>query len=233
MLSRQDLSAGTLLVEGRLVEASNATLFGKVTDGMGVSYPVVYKPIAGERALWDFADGNLASREYAAFLVSEYGGFHCVPSTVFRDGPFGLGVVQEWIEIEQDLDVIAIGQQESLPIRNLALFDVVINNSDRKFGHILPTSNSRILGCDHGLTFHKDFKLRTVLWQFAGRELNQRELEQLGELGLWIQDQGEALLKGLITMEEREALGKRVEALISDGFPYPSQGWPAVPWPPV
>jgi len=233
MLSREELLAGQLVVEGRLVDASNATLFGKVLLDDQSRYSVVYKPIAGERALWDFADGNLASREVAAFLISQIGNFNCVPLTVMRDGPFGIGAVQQWIELDPDLDLIAIGQQSSPAIRNLALFDVVINNTDRKFGHILPISDSEILGCDHGLTFHQEFKLRTVIWHYAGEELDKNEIEKLKALKSQIADESRAALEKLINADEIKALLERIDTLISEGFPYPSEQWPAVPWPPV
>ena len=233
MLNRGGLLSGELIVEGRLVDASNATLFGKVLTSDQSSFSVVYKPIAGERALWDFADGNLASREVASHLISEAGQFNCVPLTVMRDGPFGIGAVQRWIDLDPDLDLIAIGQQSTPAIRNLALFDVVINNTDRKFGHILPISESEILGCDHGLTFHEEFKLRTVLWQYAGQELDRDEIGKLESLKHRISGDLGASLGELITKDEIESLLERIEMLISEGFPYPSEQWPAVPWPPV
>ncbi|NDG68587.1 MAG: SCO1664 family protein [Actinobacteria bacterium] len=233
MFSREELLVGELIVEGRLVDASNATLFGKVLTSDQSSFSVVYKPIAGERALWDFADGNLASREVAAHLISEVGQFNCVPLTVMRDGPFGIGAVQQWIDVDPDLDLIAIGQQSTPAIRNIALFDVVINNTDRKFGHILPISDSQILGCDHGLTFHEEFKLRTVLWQYAGQELDKDEVSKLESLKLRINDDIGVSLGELITKDEINSLLGRIDMLISEGFPYPSEQWPAVPWPPV
>ena len=233
MLSREELLSGELIVEGRLVDASNATLFGKVLTSDQSSFSVVYKPIAGERALWDFANGNLASREVASHLISEAGQFNCVPLTVMRDGPFGVGAVQQWIDLDPELDLIAIGQQSTPAIRNLALFDVVINNTDRKFGHILPISESEILGCDHGLTFHEEFKLRTVLWQYAGQELDKDEIGKLESLKHLISGDLGASLGELITKDEIESLLERIEMLISEGFPYPSEQWPAVPWPPV
>jgi hypothetical protein len=233
MLNREGLLSGELIVEGRLVDASNATLFGKVLTSDQSSFSVVYKPIAGERALWDFADGNLASREVASYLISKAGQFNCVPLTVMRDGPFGIGAVQQWIDLDPDLDLIAIGQQSTPAIRNLALFDVVINNTDRKFGHILPISDSEILGCDHGLTFHEEFKLRTVLWQYAGQGLDKDEIGKLESLKLRINGDIGASLGELITKDEIDSLLERIDLLISEGFPYPSEQWPAVPWPPV
>ncbi len=233
MLSKEDLISGELLVEGRLVDASNATLFGRVLTSDKSSFAVVYKPIAGERALWDFADGNLASREVASYLISEIGQFNCVPLTVMRDGPFGMGAVQQWIDLSPDLDLIAIGQQSIPAIRNIALFDVVINNTDRKFGHILPISDSEILGCDHGLTFHEEFKLRTVLWQYAGQQLVEDEIKKLAALKVRIGGDSLAAFEELITKDEIDSLLERIDMLISEGFPYPSEQWPAVPWPPV
>jgi hypothetical protein len=233
MLSREELLSGELIVEGRLVDASNATLFGKVLTSDQSSFSVVYKPIAGERALWDFDTGNLASREVASHLISEAGQFNCVPLTVMRDGPFGIGAVQQWIDLDPDLDLIAIGQQSTPALRNLALFDVVINNTDRKFGHILPISESEVLGCDHGLTFHEEFKLRTVLWQYAGQELNKDEKSKLESLKRRISGDIGASLGELISKDEIDSLLERIEMLISEGFPYPSAQWPAVPWPPV
>ncbi len=233
MLSKEDLISGELLVEGRLVDASNATLFGRVLTSDKSSFAVVYKPIAGERALWDFADGNLASREVASYLISEIGRFNCVPLTVMRDGPFGIGAVQQWVDLSPDLDLIAIGQQSIPAIRNIALFDVVINNTDRKFGHILPISDSEILGCDHGLTFHEEFKLRTVLWQYAGQQLVDDEIKKLAALKVRIGGDSLAAFEELITKDEIDSLLERIDMLISEGFPYPSEQWPAVPWPPV
>jgi uncharacterized repeat protein (TIGR03843 family) len=150
-----------------------------------------------------------------------------------RDGPFGIGAVQQWIDLDLDLDLIAIGQQSTPAIRNLALFDVVINNTDRKFGHILPISDSEILGCDHGLTFHEEFKLRTVLWQYAGQELAKDEVSKLESLKLRISGDIGSSLGELITKDEIDSLLERIDMLISEGFPYPSEQWPAVPWPPV
>lgn len=226
------LDKGKLEVIGRLVDASNATLFGEISLD-GHTKRVIYKPIAGERPLWDFPDGNLASREYAAYLISDFGEFNLVPRTLLRDGPFGVGSVQEWIEIDEEIDVIEIAQSKDRAIRSMALFDVIVNNTDRKFGHILIDRNSKIYGCDHGVTFHVDFKLRTVIWQFAGLSLNSEEKDQLKKVldGIF---QGELDLRELLTSEEIEALASRIENLLtSESFPLPSEEWPAVPWPPV
>ena len=226
------LAKGTMEVLGRLVDASNATLFGEVFLN-GQSQKVIYKPIAGERPLWDFPNGNLANREIAAYLVSDFAKFDLVPRTVLRDGPFGLGSVQEWIEIDESVDVIVLGQSDQPAIRSMALFDAVINNTDRKFGHILVDGKSRIFGCDHGVTFHVENKLRTVLWQFAGLAFSPEELDKLENLHIGLRS-NTLDLQNFLSIEELEALIARVENLLKDGsFPLPSQEWPAVPWPPV
>jgi uncharacterized repeat protein (TIGR03843 family) len=220
------LDTGELEIIGRLVDASNASLLCKLSDGR----QVIYKPIAGERPLWDFPDGNLASREVAAFYLSEVGNFNLVPRTVLREGPFGVGAVQEWIDVSEDVDVIEIAQSQNSHIRNLALFDVVINNADRKFGHILVTSDGGIFGCDHGVSLHEEGKLRTVIWQFTEMELTQTELEQISNLTTAINRE---YLNTLLSNTEIDALFARLAKLLEDRrFPSPNPNWPAVPWPP-
>lgn len=226
---------GELSVTGRLVDASNATLFGTIRNLQipdSEEIRVIYKPVAGERPLWDFPDGNLANREYAAFLVSEIAEWNLVPTTILRDGPFGPGMVQHWIDIDENVDLALYYSQDEPLLRRLALFDAVINNTDRKIGHLLPTSDGKLFGCDHGVTFHHEDKLRTVLWQWAGISLTDSEVSQLQGLGQQIMKK-EADFRGLITDAELQALLGRIERLISSGvFPEPSDEWPAVPWPP-
>ena len=222
------IESGELQVEGRFVDASNATLFAKCVVGEE-EVAVIYKPIAGERPLWDFPDGNLAQRELAAYLLSEALQLHLVPFTIMRDGTFGPGMVQEWIEIDEELDILELTNSENDRIRQMALFDAIINNTDRKYGHILPTKDGPIYGCDHGVTFHTDPKLRTVIWQFAGKEFTANELQVLrsaSELAPKVTD-------GLISPAELAALNSRITDLLGAGaFPEPSEDWPAVPWPP-
>ena len=131
------LRTGTIVVSGRLIDASNATLLADCKLGDEV-VRCIYKPIAGERPLWDFPDGNLASREFAAFLISEFMGAHIVPITILRDGPFGTGMVQEWIDIDSSIDLAEYFGRDEIQLRHMALFDAVINNTDRKIGHLLP-----------------------------------------------------------------------------------------------
>jgi len=223
---------GELRVTGRLVDASNATLFGALDTNEG-EIAVVYKPVAGERPLWDFETGTLAARERAAFLISEFLGAHLVPATVLRDGPFGFGAVQRWIEVDDEVDLIEFGQSDSPRLRQMAFFDAIINNTDRKFGHILVTAQGAVFGCDHGVTFHSEDKLRTVLWQFAGDDFDDYELAALTRLS----DQSEevaTLLNSLLSNTEVGALFERVVRLRNQSaFPLPNPEWPAVPWPPV
>lgn len=227
----EHLLAGTLEVTGRLVDASNATLYGECTFS-DEKMAVIYKPIAGERPLWDFPDGNLAHREYASYLISEYSGWKVVPPTVLREGPFGLGMVQQWIDIDESIDLALYYREDNENLRRMALFDAVINNTDRKIGHLLPVVDGSLLGCDHGVTFHEENKLRTVIWQFAERELTTDEKHTLGELVTRLHTESE-VLRGLITEIEFSALIARIEGLMESGkFPSPSEDWPAVPWPP-
>lgn len=222
---------GELTVTGRLVDASNATLFGTIiADGEEVR--VIYKPIAGERPLWDFTDGNLAQREYAAFLISEFGGWNLVPPTILRDGPFGRGMVQQWIDIDESIDLALFYREDNSSLREMALFDAVVNNTDRKIGHLLPSLDGKLYGCDHGVTFHEEDKLRTVLWQWSSQPLSLVEIERLENLRIVIKKE-EELLKSLISGKEFTALLGRIERLLSEPvFPEPSDQWPAVPWPP-
>lgn len=229
------MQSGELSVTGRLVDASNATLYGAIKPIDGAESDeirVIYKPVAGERPLWDFPDGNLANREYAAFLISEIAEWNLVPTTILREGPFGPGMVQQWIDIDETVDLALFYSQDHPLLRKLALFDAVINNTDRKIGHLLPTADGKLLGCDHGVTFHHEDKLRTVLWQWAGMALSDQEIIELRKLAEEILKE-QVVFQELLTEIELQALFARIERLISTGiFPEPSDEWPAVPWPP-
>jgi len=216
-------------VVGRLVDASNATLLCEI-GAEESPLSVIYKPIAGERSLWDFPDGELAKREVAAYILSDLLGYGIVPETIFRDGPFGMGSVQQWIEVDEEIDVVALAQSADPQIRAMAVFDVLINNTDRKFGHILPTASGKIFGCDHGVAFHHEDKLRTVLWQFAGESLSEKERDDLAQLPSKIED---SKLSNYLSEEDLSALIMRIDrTLKANSFPFPSEDWPAVPWPP-
>lgn len=223
------LTEGDLVVTGRLVDASNATLFGVVTHGQE-SMNCIYKPIAGERPLWDFPDGALAHREYAAYLLSDRLGFNLVPLTILRDGPYGIGMVQEWIDIDESIDLSLFFSSNDPALRSMAIFDAIINNTDRKIGHLLPTASGHLYGCDHGVTFHAQDKLRTVLWQWSEDPLTDKELSMLR--AALVKLDGEIDLSLYLTQAEREALILRVQRLITTAvMPAPNPDWPAVPWP--
>jgi uncharacterized repeat protein (TIGR03843 family) len=229
------LRHGDLTVEGRLVAATNATLYCSISfDGM--SGHCVYKPVSGERPLWDFPDGTLAGREVAAYLVSEAMGWQVVPPTIHRDGPFGPGMAQLWIDGDPEVDTLALSRSgDDRAIRRMSVFDAVVNNADRKIGHLLPVVGGHVYGCDHGVCFSTEYKLRTVLWQWRGKNLTAEAVEGLKRvLSAFSKGPLAGELSGLITREEVDATRKRVELMLRHRIhPYPSEDWPAIPWPPV
>ena len=224
------LRAGELEITGRLVDASNATLFG-LMHYEGSTLEVIYKPVAGERPLWDFPDGTLADREYAAFLLSDRVGFDLVSPTILREGPAGFGMVQRWIDVDEEIDLGTYFSQDKKELRHLALFDAIINNTDRKIGHLLPDQKGHLFACDHGVTFHTEDKLRTVLWQWAGSHLTEEEIGILEKTALFLDENG-SLLDTHLTEEELDATRSRIQKLRAGGvMPLPSEDWPAIPWP--
>ncbi len=228
----RDLSQGSLSISGRLVDASNATLYAscQVKDR---TLTCIYKPIAGEKPLWDFPDGTLANREYLTFLISHWLGLHLVPPTVLRDGPYGTGMVQLWIDIDESIDLMDFFKQDHPELRKIALLDLITNNTDRKIGHLIPTPDGRVFGCDHGVTFHEEDKLRTVLWQWASQPFTDHELETLQLAALLIGTEKRDVVLGLIEEAELNAALDRIARALSDkSFPEPNPDWPAVPWPP-
>jgi uncharacterized repeat protein (TIGR03843 family) len=228
------LRQGSLTVEGRLVQASNATLYCAIEHD-GLSAACVYKPVAGERPLWDFPDGTLAEREVAAYEVSEAMGLHVVPPTVHRDGPYGPGMVQLWVEPDPDVDLVALSRSDDDAIRRMSVFDAVVNNADRKIGHLLPPGDGHVYGCDHGVCFSVEYKLRTVLWQWRGKKLTGDAVEALGraEAALRTGPLSERLSE-LLTADEVDATRRRVELMLKHRIhPYPPEDWPAIPWPPL
>jgi hypothetical protein len=225
------LTHGELHVTGRLVDASNATLYATATFE-DRELVCIYKPIAGERPLWDFSDGCLAHREYAAYLVSNYLGFDLVPLTILRDGPYGLGMVQQWVDIDESIDLAKFFATDHPQLRKMALFDAIINNTDRKIGHLLPLDEKTLFGCDHGVTFHTDDKLRTVLWQWADEPFTPEEIALLEKAQISLAGELGQLLAPLLTVQEIQETTRRVAELLSSGtFPLPNPDWPAVPWP--
>ncbi len=228
------LERGELSIEGRLLAASNATLYCAVSAD-GVSAACVYKPVAGERPLWDFPDGTLAGREVAAHAVSAATGWAIVPPTVYRVGPAGPGMVQLWIAEDDSADVVSMIRRRDRPeLRRIAVFDAVINNADRKGGHLLPTRSGHVYGVDHGVCFHVEDKLRTVLWQWAGRALPDDAQDVLRRLRRDLDGAlGEQLTRLLTTAELRRTKRRVDKLLATRRHPEPSDEWPAVPWPPM
>jgi uncharacterized repeat protein (TIGR03843 family) len=226
------LRDGELAVEGRLYDASNATLYCNVTLD-GVTAACVYKPIAGERPLWDFPDGTLAYREVAAYVVSEAFGWDLVPPTVLRDGPFGAGMAQLWVDVDDSVDVGALVRSDDPQLRRMAVFDAVVNNADRKGGHLLPTRDGHIYGVDHGVCFAVDDKLRTLLWRWRGKRLTEPAVDALRVVRRSLDGELGAALRDLLAPEEVAATVRRVDRLLETGrHPLPNEDWPAVPWPP-
>ncbi|WP_436736186.1 SCO1664 family protein [Streptomyces sp. BBFR102] len=286
------LTEGELTVRGRIPEASNAVLHCTVVH-QDRRAACVYKPVAGEQPLWDFPDGTLAQREVAAYEVCAALGWELIPPTVVREGPYGPGMVQLWIDQAEDAPeepgeaqesaagpgtgvpatdgpgLVPVGRLLALAdagrpapdgwraiglaevpgggtallvhaddprLRRLAVLDAVINNSDRKGGHLLTTADGRLYGIDHGVTFHTDDKLRTLLWGWAGEPLPEEAVAALGCLATAL-GEDEPLstrLGALVTPVELAALRGRVAALLASGtHPVPGGEWPAIPWPPV
>ena len=248
------LAEGELTTEGRIMPASNAT-FLAVVGGV----KAVYKPIRGERPLWDFPDGTLAYRERGAFLVSEATGWDIVPPTILRDGPHGEGMVQIWRDPDPDdaaVTLVPAGEvpadwchvfdgfdaqdraislihEDSDELRRMAVFDVLVNNADRKGGHVLEMAGGHRHGVDHGVTFHVEPKLRTVLWGWAGTPLRAEEEEGVRRVLAALEGDLREELEHLLTGLEIDAVVARARRLLQRGrLPEPRGDWPAIPWPP-
>lgn len=247
---------------GRLTEASNATWLARLGDPH-TGELAIYKPIRGERPLWDFPDGSLAGRERSAYLVSELGGWQVVPPTILRDGPAGPGMVQAWVgqldaparsivhlirvgsdpaglrpvlrATDEDGSPLLVAHEDCEDVRSLAVLDCVLNNTDRKGAHVF-RSEGRLYAVDHGVTFHAEPKLRTVLWGWAGEELPAAEVARLRALRTELTDDAAAPaeIRSHLSRRELAALLERVDALVATGrFPLPGDDWPAIPWPPI
>ena len=255
------LRNGRIEIKGRLVEASNATLYASI-EADGLCADAVYKPIRGERPLWDFPDGTLAGREVASYLVSQAAGWPLVPPTILRPGPFGPGMVQLWVEVDSKRDLVDVVEPDNVPdgwrpvlrardrygdpallvhadhaeLRRLAALDVVINNADRKGGHVLAGVDGAVYGVDHGICLHHEDKLRTVLWGWLDEPLPADVQEGLRRLLAELRSGSDggvaAQLATHLTRKERRALQDRTERLLAVGqYPSPSGDWPAIPWP--
>lgn len=226
------LRHGRLQVLGMIPWGSNATFLAQA-EGEGLAGLVIYKPRAGETPLWDFPHGTLCLREYAAYLISEVLGWSLVPPTVLREGPHGFGVVQLFIPADPDETYFTLREQFADQFRRVAAFDLITNNADRKAGHVLRDARDHIWAIDHGITFHAEPKLRTVIWDFAGEPIPETILERIEVLADALRPHTELVrqLATLLTTEEIIALRKRVRHLLETRvFPQPGPGR-VVPWP--
>jgi uncharacterized repeat protein (TIGR03843 family) len=225
---RELLTSGEMEVLGRMPNSSNATLLVAITCGE-TSTRAVYKPGRGERPLWDFPPG-LYRREIAAYELSHALGWDQVPCTVLRDGPHGMGSVQLFVEFdprEHYFTLLESRQDLHDDLRRMAVFDIVANNTDRKGGHVLLGSDGALWGIDHGVCFSDDFKLRTVIWDFAGEPISDEMLAPLEVLAVSLPDAVAALL----SVDETEALVQRVDWLLENReFPAPGSRY-EYPWP--
>ncbi len=249
-----DLVTDELTLTGRITTASNATFLGSIGDVV-----VVYKPIAGETPLWDFPHRTLALREVAAYLVSQAFGWDIVPHTWLRDGPMGEGMVQLWQDQDPAQNAVDLVETDRVPetgwkpvlegrdengrmvtlvhedspsLRRMAVFDAVVNNADRKGDHILAMTDGHRHGVDHGLTFHRDHKLRTVLWGWLGDPLTAEELDGIDRVSEGLNGGLGRNLADLLSAEEIASLAARCAGLrLAGRFPAPSGEMSAVPWP--
>lgn len=215
-------------IVGRFAGASNATLLGRAAGTL-----VVYKPLAGNRPLWDFDPATLAAREVLTYRLAQALGFDHVPETAFGDGPLGPGAVQRFVEQDPDFDGVAMIRQADPALWPIAVLDLIANNADRKVGHLLLERGSGTLrAIDHGLTFHPEPKLRTVLWVFAGRPLPPPMATAVGGLERDL-DPVATFATQHLGSAEAAALADRVVTLAAEGVhPHPPDDRPPLPWPP-
>lgn len=245
---------GEVEIIARIPAASNETFLASVCD-----VPVVYKPREGEKPLWDFPEGDLADREVAAYLVSEHLGWNLIPTTWLGDGPLGPGMLQLWQQVDTTHDAVDVMPVEQIPsagwrrvfegigeddrpvalvhedspaLRKMAVFDAIVNNADRKGGHVLAMPDGHRFGVDHGLTFHAEHKLRTILWGWLGEDLNADELDGVARVRSQLDGMLGDTLAELLSDSEIAAFAARCDRLSAVGrFPAPHGDMPAVPWP--
>jgi hypothetical protein len=229
---RELLAGGEVELLGRMPWSSNATFLVKL-EHAGVESLAIYKPRKGERPLWDFPRGTLCQREVAAHLVSEALGWEIVPRTILRDGPAGEGMVQRFVDHDPEEHFFTLRERFGDVFRRFALFDVVINNADRKSGHCLRDRSDHLWGIDHGVSFHAAVKLRTVIWDYEGEPIAPGDLAGLQRLGACLDGDLARTLTKLLSSAERQALRDRLEWLLDGGvFPQPLTDYP-YPWPMV
>jgi hypothetical protein len=220
-------------VLGRLPGSSNQALVVLVHHPeLAEPFHAVYKATLAERPLFDFPIGTLARREVAAFLVSEATGWGIVPPTVLRDGPYGIGMVQQWIHADPTVDLVRMVVEDDPRLRRMAVFDAIVNNTDRKGGHLLPMPDGHVYGVDHGVTFSIEPKLRTVLWGWVGLPFEDEELAALEWVRAGLRGELARGLGELLDPAEVTATKRRVASLLRfRRFPRPNPDWPSIPWP--
>jgi len=232
------LSAGKLEEKGLLPYSSNHSFLVVVRDDT-LTLPAVYKPQRGENPLWDFEWGTLCKREAAAYLIASALGWQLVPPTVLRDGTRGLGSVQFYIEHNAESHYFTIQDDARFApsLRQLALFDFIVNNADRKSGHCLIGSDERLWAIDHGICFHTEYKLRTVIWEFSGEPIDTDLIADMTALRQQLTDVDHTLaqqLCHLLDAAERKALLARLQQLLRKAiYPAPQPHRRNYPWPPV
>ncbi|MBE0699619.1 MAG: SCO1664 family protein [Anaerolineaceae bacterium] len=230
------LQKGTLDLQGQFLSGSNYTFLGDLTYN-DLNFQVVYKPVRGEQPLWDFPHGSLARREVAAYLISEALGWNFVPPTIFRkDGPLGSGSLQQYIDHDPNNHYFNFEDKDRQRLRPVVIFDLLLNNADRKGGHILRDSQDQLWLIDHGLCFHAEDKLRTVVWDFSGEEVPRDILSCVNRMAEQL-NQGEKLYTELLKYlraGEVAALCARARRISEIGrFPSPPASRRSYPWPPV
>jgi hypothetical protein len=230
------LQEGDLSISGQFMESSNYTFLGKVS-GQGEQFPVVYKPQKGETPLWDFPTGTLCKREVAAFVVSELLGWDLVPATVFRrEGSLGKGSLQLFVDNDPDRHYFSFNQETKERLRPTTLFDLIINNADRKGSHILLDERDHLWLVDHGVCFHQEYKLRTVVWDFAGQTIPEPLLADIHRVNQLITENHATLkeLRHWLSTIEVQALQARIEMIQQmKTFPFPDKNRRVFPWPPL
>lgn len=227
---QQAFQNGDLELKGQFMLGSNYTFLADV-HYQGTTYPAVYKPTRGEQPLWDFEESTLALREVAAYIVSESLGFHIVPFTTLRDdGPHGAGSLQQFIEYDSNYHYFNFSPEDKLLLKPVVLFDLLVNNADRKGGHVFfEDGTHKLFAIDHGICFHEDDKLRTVLWDFGGQKIPDDLLTRLLLSSKLLTD-----LEPYLSPNEITALCLRAESIIHRGvFPRQPRDRRAVPWPPL
>jgi uncharacterized repeat protein (TIGR03843 family) len=233
---QETLLHGEIELQGQFVLGYNYTFLVRVSS-QGHDLQAVYKPRQGEQPLWDFPPDSLSQREVAAYLVSRAIGWNLVPVTVLREtGPFGAGSLQQYIEYDPGYHYFTFSPEDRDRLRPVALFDLLVNNADRKGGHILLDGEKKFWLIDHGLCFHEEDKLRTVIWDFAGQPIIADLLEALQEFLASLGDPSglQAKLAGYLNPSELTALQARCAQLLAEGsFPHPPGDRRAFPYPPI